>query len=124
MTIRLMFVLILATLAGCSTTQLKALRGHIVGNAVGLVADVLSDDDSNSANAWVPAYQRCDSVCDSKRQLASARIAEENQRRLDRERKEKTEAAFDEFMDELQSADYTQASYTPVVFADESRQPF
>lgn len=124
MTIRLTFLLILATLAGCTTTQLQALRGHIMGNAVGLVANVLSDDDSSSANAFVPAYQRCDAVCDSKRQLASARIAEENQRRLDRERKEKTEAAFAEFMDELQSADYRQASYIPVVFAEESKQPF
>lgn len=124
MTTRLLFLLILSSLAGCSTTQMKAFGNHVVGNVVGLVSDVLGDDDASTANAWVPAYQRCDSVCDAKRQATSARLAEEYQRRQRRERKEKTEEAFEEFMEELDTDLYAPASYTPVVIVSDSSLPF
>lgn len=115
MTIRLTILLFFLGLSGCSSMQLNPVGNLIVGNVVSFATDALVDSD---ADAWVPAYQRCDSACEARRQVASAQLAAEHNRRAQRERKEQTVEAFDEYMDELESARYAPASYSSVILVD------
>lgn len=117
-----LILLLLLPLAGCSTTQMKSFGGHVVDNVVGLAFDVLRDDEE-TATAWVPAYERCDTACQAQRQRASARIAEEARRREARERREDTVDAFESFMEERDAAAYVPASETPLVFTQSARLP-
>lgn len=120
MALRLVALLLFAALAGCSSTQWKAMGS----DAVRLVYDVLRRDNGADAEAWVPAYQRCDALCESRRAAASAQVADEHERRLQRERRERTSEAFEEFMDNLDTAGaaaLAEQPDQPVVIVDARR---